>query len=132
MLLRESAREEPEGTPSETEQEAEEKFYCARCGRLITEGRFRIAVDGAHEHSRFNPVGLRFVVVLFKEAPGIVITGRATSEFTWFSGYTWEISVCGGCRTHLGWRYRGADRPKVFFGLIRDRLTTVPPGGSGD
>lgn len=132
MSLRESAREESEGSPGEIEQEAEEKLYCARCGRLITEGGFRISIDGAHEHSRFNPAGLRFQIALFKEAPGAVATGPATAEFTWFPGYAWEVTACGGCRTHLGWRYRGGDRPKVFFGLIRDRLTDVPPGGSGD
>lgn len=129
-MLRESAREEPEGAPSETEEEAEEKLYCAKCGRLITEGRYRIAVDGAHEHSRFNPAGLRFIIVLFKEAPGLAVAGAATTAFTWFSGYAWEIGACASCGTHLGWRYTGADQPRVFFGLIRDRLTNVPPGGS--
>jgi len=84
---------------------------------------WRIAIDGHHAHSRFNPMGLRFHIRLFKEATGAVATGPAHASFTWFPGFDWRMAGCRKCRTHLGWRYEGKRAPRVFFGLIRDRLS---------
>ncbi len=108
-------------------KEEEEKFYCANCGHLITTGRWLISVDGGHEHTFFNPAGIIFDIRCFKEAPGAVAAGKSTDEFTWFQGYSWQAALCRGCGAQLGWQFTGDDAPPVFFGLIRDRLTTQAP-----
>ncbi len=131
MLLRKS----PEGEQnldqrSEAEKlgkEEEEKFYCAHCGHLITMGRWRIGMEGGHEHRFFNPAGMVFDISCFKEAPGAAATGEPTDEFTWFKGCSWQVALCRDCSTHLGWQFTGDGAPPVFFGLISDRLTRQAP-----
>ena len=101
------------------------EIYCAACGHLITRTNWRIAFDGAHEHTLFNPAGVVFRVLCFKEAPGADASGQATTEFTWFDGYAWRIAFCAGCGTHLGWLFDGTS---VFFGLVKPKLTMTASG----
>ncbi len=79
---------------------------------------------GGHQHTFTNPAGLAFLLACFKEAPGAEALGSATGNFTWFRGYLWRLVACRACDAHLGWRYEGSTEPRVFFGLIRDGLTT--------
>ena len=46
--------------------EESSELYCAACGHLVTRTDWRIAVDGAHEHTFFDPVGILFWVLSFK------------------------------------------------------------------
>ncbi len=78
-------------------------------------------MGGAHQHRFLNPLGAAFRIGLFGQAPGCVATGPATLEYTWFAGYAWQVALCGGCHTHLGWRYARAGAAP-FYGLIIDRL----------
>jgi hypothetical protein len=39
----------------------------------------------------------------------------------------WRLALCGGCRAHLGWNFRG-DKDAGFFGLILDRLREADDG----
>lgn len=112
----------------EVEESTDDALYCAGCGHLVTRGRWALSMDG-HEHVFFNPAGQIFRVVCFAEAPGAADVGEPTDEFTWFKGYDWNFALCRGCATHLGWRYAGEASPRVFFGLIKNRL--AGPGGSG-
>ena len=112
----------PETTIDDDTAGAEaDEIYCAGCGTLVTRSGWRISRNGDHEHTVFNPVGQLYRVVCFKQAPGVAAVGAPSGEFTWFKGYAWQIAYCRGCDTHLGWQYLG---PDVFFGLIRDKLTT--------
>ncbi|MBG04002.1 MAG: hypothetical protein CMM59_07985 [Rhodospirillaceae bacterium] len=104
--------------------EESNELYCAACGHLVTRTDWRIAVDGAHEHTFFNPAGILFRVLSFKEAPGVVTAGEATTEFSWFDGHAWLIAYCEGCGIHLGWRFEGE---RVFFGLVKPKLTMIKP-----
>ena len=52
-----------------TDEEANE-IYCAACGHLVTRAVWRMTFDGAHEHTLFNPAGILFRVLCFKEVPG--------------------------------------------------------------
>lgn len=106
-----------------TAAEGEEKLFCARCGRLVTMGRWRIAMNDDHEHVVFNPAGAVFRIFCFREAPGAVAAGAATAAFTWFKPYAWRLAMCGGCGGHLGWRYEGADAPRIFFAIIGEAIT---------
>ena len=105
------------------EQAADDAVYCAGCGHLATRGRWAMAVNAAHEHTVFNPAGILFKVLCFKEAPGVGASGEASGDFTWFKGYLWRIAFCRGCGAHLGWRFEGDGEPAVFFGLIKPKLS---------
>ena len=129
MLFREHAQDQADQDTEELAGEEEEKYFCLPCGHLVTLGRWRIEKDGEHQHQCFNPVGMLFRILTFKEAPGVASIGGATAKFTWFTGYSWRVSLCAGCREQLGWQFSGADMPRVFFGLIADKLTTQPPDG---
>ena len=108
----------------ETVDDEADEIYCVGCGHLVTRGRWRIAMDGNHEHTFFNPAGIVFRVLCFKEAPGALPVGSVTAEFSWFDGHTWRIAICGGCGDHLGWMFEGAG---AFFGLVKPRLTMRRP-----
>lgn len=107
--------------------EEDDAIYCAACGQLATRGRWRIAMNGDHQHTVFNPAGVVFRVVCFKEAPGVGAVGEPSGEFTWFRGYDWRLALCRGCNVHLGWQYTGEKEPQVFFGLIAPKLTSTKP-----
>jgi len=105
--------------------EDDEKYYCVVCSTLVTRARWRIAMNGIHEHTVFNPAGMVFDVLCFKEADGAIAVGEPTDTFTWFKGYDWRFAVCRNCGSHLGWHYEGSEKPAIFFALIKRALTTL-------
>ncbi|HCS69049.1 MAG TPA: hypothetical protein DIW51_03680 [Rhodospirillaceae bacterium] len=66
-----------------------------------------------------------FTVVCFLEAPGATDRGAPTEEFTWFTGHAWNFAHCRACADHLGWRYTSDLDPPLFWGLIKDRLSSL-------
>jgi hypothetical protein len=94
---------------------------CRQCRRKITHCSARTTADGQHTHAFANPHGIVFEIGCFKLAAGCAPIGPASIEFTWFEGYSWQIIVCGFCRTHLGWLFSSKDMDS-FYGLILDRL----------
>lgn len=128
-MLREAGGAE-DGVAQDTKPAESERVYrCAACRALVTRARWAIAVNGAHERAVFNPAGILFRILTFREAPGAAHAGAATADFTWFRGFTWRLCLCRVCGAHLGWRYQGAASPQVFFGLIKNRLV---PGSAPD
>lgn len=119
-------REGEQGRPG-TEDVAEEKnqhhdpLLCRACGQVITSRDLRVAVAGSHSHAFFNPAGIAFEIGCFKSAPGCIVTGTATDDFTWFAGYLWRFASCRQCNSHLGWFYETGDH--AFYGLILASLT---------
>jgi hypothetical protein len=112
----------PTGPSSEPVDAARGKrLACARCKAAITTDDRRIEVNGAHEHYFVNPHGFDFHVGCFSDAPGVTSAGRASNEFTWFPGHTWQMDLCTSCTIHLGWIFRSPR--EIFHGLILDRLT---------
>lgn len=97
---------------------------CRACGRPITTSAERTTIQGAHEHTRFNPSGVVFRFGCFRAAPGCAVAGAPTDQDTWFSGCLWRYALCGGCGEHLGWSFEGAS---TFFGLVLEKL--VEDGG---
>lgn len=97
-----------------------ELLHCRSCRQAITAERFRIQVDGAHQHRFLNPSAQVYDVCCFQWAPGAVISGRPTTEFSWFADYLWQYALCEQCKTHLGWFYD--DGSDAFFGLIPGSL----------
>jgi ribosomal protein L40E len=96
-------------------------ILCRNCHYPITRPSERIEVASAHCHTFTNPNGYLFEIGCFRNADGCVTTGIRTDEFTWFSGYTWQIGICRKCLNHLGWHFQSIG--DHFFGLILDRLT---------
>jgi hypothetical protein len=98
----------------------EKPLICSNCSAPITSGKEAVSVNGSHEHAFFNPAGIAFEIRCFKQAPGCLVQGDPTTEFSWFAGYRWQYATCGNCLTHLGWFFLSGNNS--FFGLISDRV----------
>lgn len=95
------------------------KIRCAGCEHELTDADARVSPDGAHRHVKVNPHGNVYHIACFSPVPGVIPIGKPSGEFSWFSGYRWQIAVCGGCQQHLGWRFVGDDG---FVALIEGRF----------
>jgi hypothetical protein len=114
----ESRRGVPEGAEVRraARRQTRRRLLCRSCGSPVTGERERVAIGGQHLHRRTNPAGIEFEFGCFVAAPGAETLGEPTTEFSWFSGYTWVYSICRGCGGHLGWFFQGA--APSFYGLI--------------
>jgi hypothetical protein len=108
------------------DREGGRRLVCRACAATITSERERVEMAGAQEHTKQNPAGFVFRIGCFRAAPGCVEVGPEVAEHSWFAGYTWQIALCGGCFTHLGWAFR-AERDR-FHGLVVDRLRAEGEG----
>ena len=122
-------RGEPAGRRDETvlsddreeEREGENPgIFCRTCAHRISSDNDRIAVNGSHTHTFFNPAGLVFELGCFRRAPGCLVSSEASNQFTWFAGYSWRPAFCARCAGHLGWRFEKVDH--AFFSLILANL----------
>ena len=95
-------------------------LQCLHCNQNVTRSSDRIEVNGKHEHSFINPVGVIYRIGCFGRAVGIIEVGEASSHFTWFAGHVWRIALCRGCERHLGWTFRGGE--SHFSGLVLNQL----------
>jgi hypothetical protein len=112
----------PDLAPDDARETGEEAWVrCAACGARLAPSRARIDVNGAHEHSFMNPSGLRFEVVCFAVAPGCMPDGERSTVWTWFPGRAWQVALCKGCGSHVGWSFH-ADDVAPFHGLVRARI----------
>lgn len=96
-------------------------ILCKFCRNIITSKDKKIDIAGSHQHTLFNPEGIVFEVVCFKDATGCRVTGGPTLNFSWFEGFTWQFSLCSKCSAHLGWFYL-SQQGQNFFGLIQNKL----------
>jgi len=99
-------------------------IICRSCGNRITPASSAISMNGSHKHTFFNPHGYVFELGCFSTAPGTIRMGQASGEFTWFSGHTWQITLCGQCNVHIGWYFQG-NSSGSFYGLILRQLAEV-------
>ncbi len=95
-------------------------ILCYRCRQRITSEACRIEMNYRHQHTFTNPAQFRFTIGCFSSAPGCAGTGGLSSEFSWFSGYQWQVILCSNCHEHLGWKFQSPSRR--FYGLILNRL----------
>ncbi|MBF0588219.1 MAG: hypothetical protein HQL53_03745 [Magnetococcales bacterium] len=120
----------PQNTPQgdhQTEDEPIHPMRCTACGHGITFEHHRMAVDGKHDHTFFNPHGAVFHLGCFDQAHGCQVIGTPSNDFTWFAGYAWSLALCGGCQAHLGWQFDGVKTGNEgrFYALI---LGKIRPG----
>ena len=106
---------------SENEETAEENknLYCKFCKNYITALSAAIAINGEHTHTFSNPAGYTYIINCFQSAPGCLIVGDRTDEYTWFSDHQWQLTVCHSCKEQLGWLF---SNDQQFYALIADRL----------
>jgi hypothetical protein len=116
--------EEPEKEDLPEATTAGRKLVCAACRQYVTTTSARIEVSGQHRHVFFNPYGMVFDLGCFSQAPGAIPRGQPSTEFAWFPGHVWQITVCAHCRLHLGWRFTSGD--SGFYGLIVSNLVEEP------
>jgi hypothetical protein len=108
-----------EDTPDDRDNE--KYIFCRQCYQVITSEMERIDVQGCHKHTFANPHGLVFEIGCFRLAPGCIYSGKPVADFTWFSGYKWQLAACGKCLVQMGWRFVSSGS-QYFNGLILDRL----------
>jgi hypothetical protein len=107
------------------EENTEEEWYvCRSCRQRITRQSDRMEVDGSHNHTFANPSGIVFEVACFSSATGFSFMGPPSTDFSWFSGHSWRITICSACLSHIGWFF-SATSSGSFFGLILDKLLLV-------
>lgn len=75
-----------------------------------------------------NPGGHVHDIITLSEIHGHFINSRdpPIAEFSWFPGYAWQITVCGVCKDHLGWKFTAVDEgtePKHFWGLRKNSIS---------
>ncbi|MCP4602889.1 MAG: hypothetical protein GY847_20630 [Proteobacteria bacterium] len=102
------------------------RLFCAICGHPITGKDQCIDINGSHEHTFANPGGHIYHIGCFRNALGCITMRDESTDFTWFSGYTWSVTGCSLCGAHMGWHFRsGSD---TFFGLVLDTLVEKDEG----
>lgn len=109
---------------SQQQKPHKKAILCRTCQQPITDFEQRIEIQGAHQHSYQNPVGILFNIACFRQATGCQKYGIATLEHTWFAGFRWRFAVCSQCHAHLGWFYQ--NETEAFYGLIIEQLMFQP------
>ena len=98
----------------------EARLLCAACGFPVTSLSERVEVNDSFKHVFMNPAGLVYEIGCFRGASGCREIGEPEKAHTWFPGFSWDISLCRECATHLGWFYSSGD--SGFYGLILKKL----------
>lgn len=102
-------------------EDATSWIVCRQCRKRLTKASHGLSIDGSHKHTFANPSGIVFEIACYYPVSGITLVGVRSTEFAWFSGYSWQIGICSGCRTHLGWLFSGS-QAQLFYALIADRI----------
>ena len=113
-------REPERKKDTELVEKRQKVLVCAACSATVTHENARIAHNGCHEHTFFNPHGIVYEIGCFEPAPGCRDISPPSAEFTWFPGYRWCVSHCSRCQAHLGWHFVANEHG--FYGLILNRL----------
>lgn len=125
-LFREGGDRQKDSTPPETDVEKGEEskderlIRCAHCGQDITSIRYRLKVNGASQHTFFNPAGIVFQIRCFSRTFGCLASGPSSLDFSWFKGFSWRFLLCSACFSHLGWLFESATTS--FSGLICNKV----------
>lgn len=116
-------------------------FICKRCQNEIGSYNdiFAMSKQGI-QTSYCNPAGyVHETLTIYKTKENSTFTiDRPSTEFSWFPGYSWQITLCSNCRQHLGWKFVATKKnylPKSFYGLsgtnIQIKSATPSPEDTG-
>ena len=112
-------RKKEPGLRETSEDIQRQNLCCAVCGNNITSSNDAIQIEGAHQHTKLNPEGRKFLIRCFSSGAGCRYNGDATTNHSWFSGYSWRFAHCSKCNIQLGWVFQGNEQ---FLGLIHEQL----------
>ncbi len=122
MVAGMSADERPRVDPAAGAAEVARSLRCRRCERVVASADQVFSLPGSPAVGAYaNAFGLLREVVAVRDAEGLVLDAISSTELTWFAGYAWRIACCGGCTSHLGWRYEAVEperEPAAFYGLL--------------
>lgn len=112
-----------------TEQKLRQPIRCRKCEQELSDTDALFLIDSDRLTRVFaNPHGYLHEIVTVRSARGLTVVGPATTEFTWFAGYAWEIAMCDLCGSHIGWAFNATcdQSPELFWGLRRNMVIGVP------
>lgn len=127
------------------------KVACNACGQVLADKQDIFNVTGAeglssvfvNRHGFVSFVLFRFPHLSLKlpcqysavhqtltvrkllSSSAIRLSGRPSTQDTWFPGYAWTIMSCSRCYSHLGWRY-------TWVGTDADESISTDSRGSND
>ncbi|XP_015496659.1 protein cereblon isoform X3 [Parus major] len=82
-----------------------------------------------------NPHGYIHETLTVYKACNLSLSGRPSTEHSWFPGYAWTIAQCRICGSHMGWKFTATRKelsPPKFWGLTRSALLPRIPEGDGE
>lgn len=77
-----------------------------------------------------NANGFVHDLMMLRKVTGIRLSGRETTEHSWFPGYAWVLAHCSHCLSHIGWMFKAVRsnlEPHVFWGFSRSQITHERP-----
>ena len=106
------------------EEQTDAQWVCAACQCTVAWASAACVVNGQHTHRFMNPHGFVFDILCFREVLACRDEGPPSTEHSWFPGFAWTITQCGGCDAQLGWAFESDAAPR-FWGLIENRIARV-------
>lgn len=103
-------------------------FKCKRCRSSIAIYDDIFAMAKGNVNANYcNPAGyIHETLTVHKILENsLQMVDRASTEFSWFPGYAWQIAICSKCQSHIGWKFIAVVKnlkPKTFFGLSNKSL----------
>ncbi|KAK2534580.1 Crbn [Columba livia] len=82
-----------------------------------------------------NPHGYIHETLTVYKACNLNLSGRPSTEHSWFPGYAWTIAQCRICGNHMGWKFTATKKdlsPQKFWGLTRSALLPRIPETEDD
>ncbi|KAG6598767.1 Protein cereblon, partial [Cucurbita argyrosperma subsp. sororia] len=101
-------------------------IQCKSCKTVIAQRSDMLVMSSDGPLSAYvNPHGYVHEIMTLYRANGLALRGRAETEYSWFPGYAWTISICATCETQLGWLFTATNRnlkPRSFWGIRSSQL----------
>lgn len=101
-------------------------IQCKNCKTVIAKRSDMLVMSSDGPLGAYvNPSGYVHEIMTLYRANGIALRGRAETEYSWFPGYAWTISICATCETQLGWLFTATNRnlkPRSFWGIRSSQL----------
>jgi len=111
-------------------------IVCRRCHKQLGDQAYIFSMSSEGPQGAFvNPGGVVHETLTLYRAKNLRLVGHPSAEYSWFPGYSWTITECGGCGSHIGWKFTSSTKklnPIKFYGFSRRNIeakTEVPVGG---
>uniref|UniRef100_A0A8D2PWR6 Cereblon n=1 Tax=Zosterops lateralis melanops TaxID=1220523 RepID=A0A8D2PWR6_ZOSLA len=78
------------------------------------------------KQSYVNPHGYIHETLTVYKASNLSLSGRPSTEHSWFPGYAWTIAQCRICGSHMGWKFTATRKelsPDLLWSVCHNTLT---------